>query len=263
MDSFSRQVAEQLRIYVYRLVDPRSGNTFYVGRGQGNRIFAHATDSRRLRTEAPPIEGETDESWIKRLKLETIREIHAAALRVIHIVHRHGLDDNEAKHVEAALIHAYPGLTNLILGFDAENRPMTIEEVFARYEPLPAGFRHRVMLVNVGATLGKRSTYDAARHAWDANPEQTSQREYVCAVRDGLIIEVFQADRWLPASTENFPGFDNRPDRIGFEGRLAPENVRSLYVNKKVAWPPRRSFIYRNPMLHPNGSQVDGALGDG
>ena len=26
---------------VYRLIDPRNGETFYVGRGKGNRVFSH------------------------------------------------------------------------------------------------------------------------------------------------------------------------------------------------------------------------------
>ena len=41
-DSFPAGVAEQLKWYVYRLIDPRNGETFYVGKGRGNRIFAHA-----------------------------------------------------------------------------------------------------------------------------------------------------------------------------------------------------------------------------
>ena len=42
IDSFPGRVAEQLKWYVYRLIDPRNGETFYVGKGQGDRVFAHA-----------------------------------------------------------------------------------------------------------------------------------------------------------------------------------------------------------------------------
>jgi uncharacterized protein len=39
--SFPPEVAARLGTYVYRLIDPRSGETFYVGKGRGNRVFAH------------------------------------------------------------------------------------------------------------------------------------------------------------------------------------------------------------------------------
>jgi len=38
---FSSEVINEIECYVYRLIDPRNGNTFYVGKGKGNRVFAH------------------------------------------------------------------------------------------------------------------------------------------------------------------------------------------------------------------------------
>ena len=38
---FPPDVSRRLRKYVYRLIDPRNGETFYVGKGEGNRVFAH------------------------------------------------------------------------------------------------------------------------------------------------------------------------------------------------------------------------------
>ena len=35
MDSFPPEVVQALGHYVYRLIDPRNGETFYVGKGQG------------------------------------------------------------------------------------------------------------------------------------------------------------------------------------------------------------------------------------
>lgn len=40
MEAFSNEVKEKLKFYVYRLVDPRNGRTFYVGKGKGDRVFA-------------------------------------------------------------------------------------------------------------------------------------------------------------------------------------------------------------------------------
>ncbi len=40
-NSFSPEVIKELGHYVYRLIDPRNGETFYVGKGKGNRVFHH------------------------------------------------------------------------------------------------------------------------------------------------------------------------------------------------------------------------------
>ena len=36
MEKFTHEVCEKIGYYVYRLVDPRNGQTFYVGKGKGN-----------------------------------------------------------------------------------------------------------------------------------------------------------------------------------------------------------------------------------
>lgn len=41
IDHFPQEVIEKLKWYVYRLVDPRNGETFYVGKGKNNRVFNH------------------------------------------------------------------------------------------------------------------------------------------------------------------------------------------------------------------------------
>ena len=48
IDSFPPEVARRLKTYVYRLIDPRNGETFYVGKGQGNRVFNHIRDEPNL-----------------------------------------------------------------------------------------------------------------------------------------------------------------------------------------------------------------------
>ena len=45
ISSFSPEVVERLNYYVYRLIDTRDGQTFYVGKGKGNRVFAHVNDA--------------------------------------------------------------------------------------------------------------------------------------------------------------------------------------------------------------------------
>ena len=84
MDSngFPQEVVEALGCYVYRLIDPRSGETFYVGRGRGQRIFSHAS-------------GEVDDENQDAVdpKLARIREIRALGMDVQHVIHRHGMSE--------------------------------------------------------------------------------------------------------------------------------------------------------------------------
>ena len=47
---FTKEVIDQLQYYVYRLIDPRTGQTFYVGKGKGNRVFAHVNDALKILT---------------------------------------------------------------------------------------------------------------------------------------------------------------------------------------------------------------------
>jgi hypothetical protein len=106
-DSFPPDVIGKLKTYVYRLIDPRNGETFYIGKGVGNRIFSH------IRAE---VDGDDLDNKLKR-----IREIRLAGFEVAHVIHRHGMDDRTAVEVEAALIDAYPGLTNIAGGFKSND----------------------------------------------------------------------------------------------------------------------------------------------
>jgi uncharacterized protein len=139
---FSEKVAAELKCYVYRLIDPRNGASFYVGRGRGNRVFAHAAED----VGSPETDDDTD------LKLGTIRAIRNSGFEVQHVIHRHGMDEQTAVEVESALIDAYPGLTNLIKGSGSDRGVMHANEIMRKYEAQPAIFLHDVVLIDVNRT---------------------------------------------------------------------------------------------------------------
>jgi uncharacterized protein len=228
---FSESVTQKLKYYVYRLIDPRNGMTFYVGRGQGNRIFSHAAGS----------DNPTDSEDSETLKLRTIWAIKNAGLEVQHVIHRHGMDESAAKEVEAALIDSYSGLTNIQGGFDNNRGVMHAEEVLRAYEAPEARFRHNVILININRSSEDQEPYDAVRYAWKISPIKALKFDYVLAVRRGLIIGVFKAKEWLPATIEHFPslftsreGYGPREGRYGFRGEAAPDDVKSLYLHKRI-----------------------------
>ena len=41
----SPEVESKLQYYVYALVDPRTDQIFYVGKGAGNRVFQHIAEA--------------------------------------------------------------------------------------------------------------------------------------------------------------------------------------------------------------------------
>ena len=226
---FSGEVIEKLGHYVYRLIDPRSGMTFYVGRGQGNRVFTHAAGKEC------PSKLEDDET----LKLKTIWAIRNAGFEAQHVIHRHGMEGDTAKEVEAALIQAYPGLTNIQAGFDGARGLMHADEVIRVYEAKPATFQHNLMLINVNKSSEEQDVYNAVRFSWKISLKTVKLADYVLAVKRGLIIGVFEVDEWLEGTKKNFPGmvrngYAPRDGRFGFIGHEASQDIADLYLFKRV-----------------------------
>lgn len=221
--SFSTAVARKLQWYVYRLIDPRNGETFYVGKGRGNRVFSHINAEQDL-------QGDELDNKIKR-----IREIRLAGFEVGHVIHRHGMAEKTAFEVEAALIDAYPGLTNVAGGTGSNDYGvMHAKEIVARYAAQPAVFRHKALLISVNRSAAHTSLYEATRYAWKISRSKAKKAEVILATMQGLIVGAFVADDWLPATSANFPGREDVPRRFGFVGQEAPPEITRLYVGKRV-----------------------------
>ena len=49
----------------------------------------------------------------------------------------------------------------------------------------------------------------------------------ILAVRQGIVVEAFVADRWLAATGANFPDRESEPGRLGFVGEEASDEIKA------------------------------------
>ena len=229
IDSFPQEVIEALGHYVYRLIDPRNGETFYVGRGRGNRVFAHA-------------QGDVNDAdqGVLDPKLKQIHRIHGFGMDVAHIIHRHGMSEAEAKEVEAALIDAYPGLTNKVAGEGSNRGTKHVNEIMLQYSAEEFVVRKPLILITISQLWDELGVYDAVRGVWKMNIEKARQYDLVLAQVKGVVRGAFRPIKWWRATPDNYPGrhWVTEPKkfskRIGFDGKEAKPEVKRMYVGKRV-----------------------------
>ena len=159
---FSDEAAERLGYYVYRLIDSRNGQTFYVGKGKGNRVFEHIKCALK--------ENASKEN----LKYKIIKEIKAAGLDVLHVIHRHGLTEKEAFLVESAVMDCYDGLSNIQGGYDFDRgvaNAITLEERYsAKPYDEPDDINYMIIKITQRVLDERGDIYEATRSAWHINP---------------------------------------------------------------------------------------------
>lgn len=243
MHKFSGVVQEKLGFYVYRLIDPRNGETFYVGKGKNNRVFHHA------RGEPDHVKNQVVDE--KAEKIDRIREIRRAKLEVIHVIHRHGMSEEVAIEVEAALLDAYPGLTNIQGGHGSLDRgPMNASEIIDKYDLPEMEFAppFNLLLININHlddVHDRQAIYKQVRAAWPISVDRATLADFILAVKQGVAIGAYIADEWLPASVKNFPWIgEDYFNRWGFRGREASKDIWERFVGE------RGKRIINPKMLH-------------
>jgi hypothetical protein len=240
IDQFTQKTQEELKYYVYALIDPRDNKIFYIGKGYGNRVFFHINE-----TIINPTESE---------KLGIIRTIKIANECVKHVIVRHGLEEREAFLVESVLIEnltfkdfsEVAKITNIVAGHHSFYRGiMTADECEILYncEVLNVEqVNHQVLLININRTFdGKKNRkntdpiyirsniYEATRGWWVLDVGRARNVEYVLAEYKGVIRAVFKPRKWVQ-------DIENRGERRwGFEGdEVLDKEILHLYLNKAV-----------------------------
>lgn len=225
INEFPSEVVDEIKYYVYRLIDPRNKDTFYVGKGKGNRVFNHM----KCAIKKEEVDELSD-------KISTIRDIRNSGLNVIHVIHRHGMDEKTSIEVEAALIDAYPGATNIQGGHSSNDYgPMNAIEIIHKYAAEEADIRHNILMITINKSILNHEIYDSVRFAWKVNAKKAAQADYILAVKQGVICGIFIAEQWKEANKENFPEFNvNIDGRFGFIGREAEDSIKKLYMRKRI-----------------------------
>lgn len=225
---FPPGVSERLGWYVYRLIDPRNGETFYVGKGIGDRIFEHA---RGVRVDGDEREGDGD------LKLRRIRAILAQGMEVLHVVHHHGIESEEfAYRIETAVMDCFPGLSNLAAGHGASEFGVRhVEQIVDQYAAPELVPLEPLIAISIGRSSAERSIYDAVRGVWRIELKRAVQHKLVLAVSGGLVRGVFRPQQWRPGLREHFSFLDeDAANRFGFVGTVAEESAQAHYLNKRM-----------------------------
>lgn len=225
--SFSPEVLAQLtpnedcKFYVYALSDTRTGGAkvFYVGKGTGNRCFAHAEE------ELGQADGDQNQMGPK---LETIRDIRESGSRPMIQIIRHHLSEDEAFGLEAVLIRLLnlsDGLTNAVEGHNSQLLCLSTQEVEDLYcNPMMArDAEPGTLLVSLNRTFAPNISVDKLAQitlgCWPMAENTARGVNYVLGVYRGVVRAAYDVvgDRFIPEYYRTSGG-QNRA-RIVFQGQ--------------------------------------------
>lgn len=231
---FDEKTKQNLKYYVYLLIDPTTKKPFYVGKGKDDRVFNHLKC-------ALEFEMISD-------KYDRIREINQSNKIVEHIIIRHGLSEKEAFEIEATLIDLFDflntGLTNIIGGQKSiEKGLMSSDEIKRLYNAVPLKeIPPDCIIININKKYirgnAENAIYEATKEIWTIDKLRLPNLKFVLSEYKGLIVEVFQVNRWY----EKERGFNLGAKKYGqtkigygFEGQIAPTVIRNHYLNKTIS----------------------------
>ena len=232
---FSSPVILALKHYVYIYSHPATDEIFYVGKGKGNRVFAH-------------LEEENDNQ-----KVQYIKELRSQGLKPKIEILIHGLEDEKtALRVESSIIDllGIKNLTNRQSGYkSAAFGRMTIEQVNSAYDKQKIEIEEPAIFIRINQafrySMSEVELYDYTRGQWKINPERAKLAKYGLAVYGGTIQEVYEIHNWYKAGAtysirqgnESIKKNENNglEGRYEFIGNLAPEkNQKKIQV--QIGW---------------------------
>lgn len=231
---FDEKTIQNLKYYVYGLINPETKDFFYIGKGVGNRIFNHVKC-------ALESDDESD-------KLELIRKLIKKRKKIKHVIIRHGLKEREAIEIEASVIdtlkYLKSSLTNIVGGHGSiEKGLMTTDEIIGLYNAKKLEkLDSNAMIININKTykrgLGENAIYKATKETWSIGKKRTEQIKFVLSEYKGLIVEVFEIIEWYQKErgyNKNTKNYGKTKIGFGFNGKVAEKKIREKYINKSIA----------------------------
>ncbi len=236
MNRFNQKAKQELKSYVYCLVDPRDSKIFYVGKGKGDRVFDHANDALQS-----PVESD---------KLNKIREIINTGNQVKYYILRHSLTDEVAIEIESVLIDflTYPAfnlervLTTIQSGHNQTTRGIkTVDEINIMYDcpDIKIHPDDNVVFINVNRSYRPgKDIYQAAKGDWPLALRRVQKVTHVIVHYHGIVIAVYRPTQWHRTADRN--------DLVWFEGELIPESPYKDTSVKRLNLNTRRGTQYYN-----------------
>lgn len=240
-------VVEKLGYYVYLLIDPRSGQVFYVGKGVGSRCFAHIWEARKTARDS---KGDYE-------KLSTIRDIEQSGQQVRIEILRHGLTEDQAFQLEAAAMDllGFSDLANRVVGHGIRVLGrMSIDDINAQYGAKPVDFdpAHKVILIRsrrFHRGMSRDALYETTRVWWRMGSRRL-KADYAMAVHGGVVRAVYKIERWITPSEADIAEEQNRVGRYGFVGQRDKQmEDRYLFADVSAYLPEQGG---RNPIRYIN-----------
>lgn len=233
-NKFSSPVINELKYYVYIYSNPQTEEIFYIGKGKGNRVFAHLEDR------------------FESHKVNYIQDLRNKGIEPKIEILIHGLDDEEtALRVESSLIDlvGIKNLTNKQSGYkSATFGRMTIEQVNSAYDKQKVQIDEPSILIRISQafrySMSVIELYDYTRGQWRLNPEKAKTAKYGFSIYQGIIQEVYEIHNWYEAGktysvrqgNENIERdeVEGLTGRYEFIGNLASKEIRNKYKYKSV-----------------------------
>lgn len=210
--------------YVYVYYDKDTRTPFYIGRGQGNRVFSHEKGSHNDAVAERIAQGSYGVDFLA-----------------------HGLDLEGAQKVEAAAIDlmGIDNLTNKTRGTDSRTfGRIDVDDLLrsvAAETLLQAD--HDILLVSIRNTFEQygrdpAALYDSTRGGWIIHESKRDLIKFVAGVVSKTIVCIYEVAAHFPAGTTRYTFREqlekSDANRTEFVGREASDDIQDRYVGKVV-----------------------------